>query len=117
MHLSPCTSSPPSNSPCRAANAAIAAEPVATNITVRGVAFSDGRGGLAPADDRIVIHRWNARPVGIGGKRPLTFEDIKAAVGSTLKDREIRSIIARRKLLLDEIGLMIKEQGEDKVLY
>ena len=49
--------------------------------------------------------------------RALTFEDIKAAVGPTLKDREIRSLIARRKLLLDEIELMIKEQGEDKVLY
>ena len=49
--------------------------------------------------------------------RALTFEDIKAAVGPALKDKEIRSIIARRKLLLDEIELMIREQGEDKVLY
>ncbi len=49
--------------------------------------------------------------------RALTFEDIKAAVGPVLKDKEIRAIIARRKLLLDEIELMIKEQGEDKVLY
>jgi hypothetical protein len=49
--------------------------------------------------------------------RALTFEDIKAAVGPTLTDKEIRSLIARRKLLLDEIELMIKEQGEDKVLY
>jgi hypothetical protein len=58
------------------------------------------------------LPRWFVEKV-----RALTFEDIKAAVGSTLKDREIRSIIARRKLLLDEIGLMIKEQGEDKVIY
>ncbi len=49
--------------------------------------------------------------------RALTFEDIKAAVGPALEDKEIRSIIARRKLLLDEIELMIREQGEDKVLY
>ena len=49
--------------------------------------------------------------------RALTFEDVKAAVGPTLKDKEIRAVISRRQLLLDEIGLMIKEQGEDKVLY
>lgn len=49
--------------------------------------------------------------------RALTFEDVKAAVGPTLKDREVRAILSRRQLLLDEIALMIKEQGEDKVLY
>lgn len=49
--------------------------------------------------------------------RALTFEDVKAAVGSALKDREIRAVIDRRRLLLDEIALMIREQGEDKVLY
>jgi hypothetical protein len=49
--------------------------------------------------------------------RALTFEDIKAAVGSTLEDKEIRAVLARRDLLLKEIALMIQEQGEAAVLY
>ena len=49
--------------------------------------------------------------------RALTFADIKAAVGTTLKDGEIKAILARRELLLKEIALMIQEQGEAAVLY
>jgi hypothetical protein len=49
--------------------------------------------------------------------RTLTFETIKAAVGGTLKDREIKAILARRELLLAEIADMIKEQGEAAVIY
>jgi hypothetical protein len=49
--------------------------------------------------------------------RTLTFENIKAAVGKTLKDREIKAILARRDLLLAEIADMVKEQGEAAVIY
>ena len=49
--------------------------------------------------------------------KSLTFEDIKKAVGPYLKDKEIKAILARKKLLLEEIEEMIKEKGEDKVLY
>ncbi|HUT07547.1 MAG TPA: hypothetical protein VMY15_01760 [Candidatus Latescibacteria bacterium] len=49
--------------------------------------------------------------------RTLTFENIKAAVGTTLKDKEINAILARRDLLLKEIALMVREQGEAAVLY
>jgi len=49
--------------------------------------------------------------------RGLTQESIKAAVGNTLTDAEIRSILLRRDLLVKEIEVMIKEQGEAKVLY
>ena len=49
--------------------------------------------------------------------RALTFADIKAAVGTTLMDGEIKAILARRELLLKEIALMIQEQGETAVLY
>ena len=49
--------------------------------------------------------------------RALTFADIKAAVGTTLKDGEIKAILTRRELLLKEIALMIQEQGEAAVLY
>jgi hypothetical protein len=49
--------------------------------------------------------------------KTLTFENVKAAVGTTLKDREIKAIFARRDLLLKEVAQMIKEQGEAIVLY
>jgi hypothetical protein len=47
----------------------------------------------------------------------LTFANIQAAVGTTLKDREIDAILARRDLLLKEVEQMVKEQGEAAVLY
>jgi len=47
----------------------------------------------------------------------LTFENIKAAVGTSLEDKEIRAVIARRNLLLKEVAEMIKERGETAVLY
>jgi hypothetical protein len=47
----------------------------------------------------------------------LDFASIKQAVGPYLKDDEINAIIARKKLIADEISLMIKQNGEDKVLY
>jgi len=49
--------------------------------------------------------------------RALTFEKIKEAVGFYLTKREINAIMARKELLLEEIEEMIKEIGEDKVLY
>jgi hypothetical protein len=47
----------------------------------------------------------------------LTFEDIKAAVGTTLKDKEIKAVLARKDILLKEVALMVREQGEAAVLY
>jgi hypothetical protein len=47
----------------------------------------------------------------------LDFAGIKQAVGPYLTDREIESIVARKKLILDEIAEMIKQYGKDKVLY
>lgn len=49
--------------------------------------------------------------------KALNFDNIKEAVGSYLKDKEIDAILARKKLLLTEIDEMIKEKGEDRVLY
>jgi hypothetical protein len=49
--------------------------------------------------------------------RALTFEDIKAAVGTSLEDGEIKAILARKELLLKEIAAMVAEQGEAAVLY
>lgn len=49
--------------------------------------------------------------------RALDFETIKKGVGPYLEDKEINAILIRKKLLLDEIEEMIREQGEDRVLY
>jgi hypothetical protein len=47
----------------------------------------------------------------------LTFESIKAAVGTALTDKEIKAIITRRALLIKEIDDMVREQGEAAVIY
>ena len=49
--------------------------------------------------------------------KALTFESIRGAVGTTLTDKEIRAILVRRDLLLQELDQMIKDQGEAAVLY
>jgi len=49
--------------------------------------------------------------------KALDFTVIKQAVGPYLTDKEIQSIIARKKLIQDEIAEMIKMYGEDEVLY
>lgn len=49
--------------------------------------------------------------------KALDFDSIKKAVGPYLKDKEIKAILTRKQLLLKEIEEMIKEKGEDKVLY
>ena len=53
----------------------------------------------------------------MGKIKALNFDYIKKAVGSYLKDKEIEAILARKKLLLKEIDEMIKEKGEERVLY
>lgn len=49
--------------------------------------------------------------------KALDFDSIKKAVGSYLEDEEIKAVLARKELFLKEVEEMIKEQGEDKVLY
>lgn len=49
--------------------------------------------------------------------RDLNFDNIKKTVGPYLKDKEIDAILARQELLLKEIQEMIKEKGENSVLY
>ncbi|MCX6571487.1 MAG: hypothetical protein NT006_08745 [Candidatus Aminicenantes bacterium] len=58
------------------------------------------------------LPRWFVEKI-----KALTFEDIKAAVGPALTDKEITAILARRELLLKEVALMVREQGETAVLY
>ncbi len=49
--------------------------------------------------------------------KALNYDDIKNAVGPYLKGKEIKAILLRKELFLKEIEEMVKEQGEDKVLY
>jgi len=49
--------------------------------------------------------------------KALNYEMIKETVDPYLKDKEIRAILVRKKLLLDEIEEMIREKGEKNVLY
>jgi hypothetical protein len=53
----------------------------------------------------------------VDGIKALTFQTIRGAVGETLTDREIKAVLARRELLLEEIKQTIKEKGEAAVLY
>jgi hypothetical protein len=47
----------------------------------------------------------------------LTFDSIRSALGDTLNDQEIRSVLARRDLLVKEIDAQIRKTGEADVLY
>ena len=47
----------------------------------------------------------------------LTFEPLKNALGDYLSDKQIKAILIRRDLILEEIDRMIKKYGEENVLY
>lgn len=49
--------------------------------------------------------------------KALNFDQIKEAVGIYLTNREINAILSRKGIFLKKIDEMIKEQGEDSVLY
>jgi len=49
--------------------------------------------------------------------KSMDFELVKGIVGEYLKDKEIQAMLLRRDIILKEIGILIKEMGEDKVLY
>lgn len=49
--------------------------------------------------------------------KALDFASVRAAVGEYLTDEEIRAVLVRRDLVLQEIDRLIKVNGEDKVLY
>jgi hypothetical protein len=49
--------------------------------------------------------------------KALDFDTIKAAMEQYLTEKEIKSVLKRKELLVAEIDMMIKEKGEDKTLY
>jgi hypothetical protein len=76
-----------------------------------------GRNGLMMAADGgpyLIrrLPRWFVDKV-----KALDAKSVKQAVGPYLTDKEINAIIKRKPLLLAEIDAMIKESGEDNVIY
>ncbi|MCD6516269.1 MAG: hypothetical protein J7L72_02430 [Candidatus Aminicenantes bacterium] len=49
--------------------------------------------------------------------KSLSYDSIKEAVGDYLGYYEIEAVLARKKLLIKEVNDMIKERGEEAVLY
>ncbi len=49
--------------------------------------------------------------------KALTYESVKAAVGDTLKKKEIEAILTRRDLILKEVAAMVEKWGEAAVIY
>jgi len=49
--------------------------------------------------------------------KTLDFASLKGAVEGYLTDKEIEAVLQRKTLLLEEIDGMVRESGEDKVLY
>jgi hypothetical protein len=58
------------------------------------------------------VPRWFYEKV-----KALTSGSVKEAVGATLTEKEIRSLLARRDLLVKEIDAQVRQQGEANVLY
>lgn len=76
-----------------------------------------GRNGLKKtADGRPLLFRRLPRWF-VEGLRKIDKPSVKAAVGPYLTDKEIDGVVKRSGLLLAEIKAMVKESGEDKVLY
>jgi len=49
--------------------------------------------------------------------KSLDYELVKGIMDEYLKEKEIQAMLSRRDIILKEIGILIKERGEDKVLY
>jgi hypothetical protein len=49
--------------------------------------------------------------------KAMTLESVRQAVGPYLTDKESEAVVARKALVLAEIAEMIKQNGEEKVLY
>ena len=92
------------------------------------VEFRDGsvKAQLGPPDMRLPIQYAILYPERLSGHvtrldwrqlKGLTFETIRTAVGEYLTDEEINAVLIRRDLILAEVDRLIKENGEDKVLY
>lgn len=68
------------------------------------------------ADGRPILFRRLPRSF-VEKVKALDFPSIKTAVGPYLTDKEIEAVLKRKTLLVAEVDAMVKESGEDKVLY
>ncbi len=75
-----------------------------------------GAKGMKKAGNRPMLFKRLPRAF-VENVKALNYDDIKNAVGPYLKGKEIKAILLRKELFLKEIEEMVKEQGEDKVLY
>jgi hypothetical protein len=76
-----------------------------------------GKNGLKKhTDGSLILFRRLPRPF-VEKVKTLSYGNIKEAVGPYLTAEEIDAILKRKLLLLAEVDEMIKESGEDKVLY
>jgi len=49
--------------------------------------------------------------------KTLNFELMKSIVGEYLTDEEIKAVLARKELILQAVDKLVKEKGEENVLY
>ncbi len=76
-----------------------------------------GANGIKHGDDgRPFLFRRLSRAF-VERIRALTYEKVDGAVRRYLTKEEIKAVLIRKDLLLEEIEGMIREKGEDKVLY
>jgi len=76
-----------------------------------------GKNGLQKfADGRAILFRRLPRSF-VERVKALDEKSLKEAIGPYLTDAEINAILNRKVLLLGEVEEMIKEKGEDAVLY
>ncbi len=68
------------------------------------------------ADGRPILFRRLPRSF-VEKVKALDFQSIKTAVGPYLTDKEIEAVVKRKTLLVAEVEAMVRESGEDKVLY
>jgi hypothetical protein len=70
-----------------------------------------GKNGMVPQEFGMLPRQF------VAGVRALEFDLIKEAVGPYLSNSEIRAILHRKDLLLKEIDDLIRDRGEEAVLY
>jgi hypothetical protein len=75
-----------------------------------------GQNGIKSLSGRPMLFRRLPRWF-VQALRDLDLDKVRKAAGPYLTEEEARAVMARSRILLDEIQGMIKSQGEDKVLY
>ena len=76
-----------------------------------------GADGIKRGDDGRALLFRRVPQVFYDKVKMLTAGSVRAAVGDTLTDAEIVSLLTRRDLLIREIDAQVREQGEANVLY